>query len=572
VNGCTDDWLYGDQTTKNKIYAFTPEVGSVSESISYSGFFPDTLYIEKQILENLGPMLFLAYAAGEAPIIEHTPMKDIESEGPYPMTVKIKPPIVLTTPVPLDTASYKVFYNNTGTAPFDSLFLQATGNADEYFVELPGIPFAEKIYYFLSASDQSGRTGLLPRGAPLAAFSFHVGQDIIEPNIVHTPINFGSIYADGFVINAIVTDNVEVGAVFLKYCKNGGELDSLEMTKTITLDEYQGIIIPTDPKAGDYYEYQIIAYDISQNRNRAQLPDSGFFKFYLKNSLFYDFEWDSSFTTAITGDWQWGTPTSGPNSAHSGSKLWATNLSGNYSDLTSSVLETPEISLANKDSAKLVFWHWYLNEYSNRKLWDGGNVKISVDGWAFQVIEPVNGYDGIVDPFNIFLGNEPCFGGPPSNGNFWRQEVFDLTPYVNHNIKIRFHFGSDQAVNEPGWYIDDVEIMFEELTVVAEDDLSDYAPKKFELVQNYPNPFNPQTRIQYQLARPAEVRLEIFNLLGKKVITLVNEKQPAGIHSTSWDGRDATGNQAASGVYFYRLLVKDKGNNHSFTRKMVKLQ
>ncbi|MDW7678993.1 MAG: right-handed parallel beta-helix repeat-containing protein [bacterium] len=96
--------------------------------------------------------------------------------------------------------------------------------------------------------------------------------------------------------------------------------------------------------------------------------------------------------------------------------------------------------------------------------------------------------------------------------------------------------------------------------------------ESFVMFQNFPNPFNPQTRIQYQLARSAEVRLEIFNLLGKKVITLINEKQTAGIHSTSWDGKDSTGNQAASGVYFYRLLVKGKGNNYYFTRKMVKLQ
>ena len=572
VSGCTDDWLYGERTEKNKIYAFTPEVGSSSEAVPGCwGFYPDPIFIEKQILENQGPMLYLAYAAGEEPIIEHTPLKDTESLGPYSLTAKIKPPIVLTELVPLDTASVKLFYTATGAAPFDSVFLQPTGN-DEYFAEIPGMPLAETIYYCISASDQSGKTGWLPRGAPMATFSFAVGEDNIKPSIAHTPITLGSIYATAYVINALVTDNIAIATVKLFYRKNGGQLDSLEMTKTSHTDEYQGIIIPSDPKAGDYYEYQIVAYDNSRNKNQAQLPETDFFKFFLKNSLFYDFELEASFTPITAGDWEWGTPTSGPKSSRSGSRLWATNLSGNYNDMTASILETPEISLAGKDSAKLVFWHWYLIEYSDGIFWDGGNVKISVNRGPFNVIEPVNGYDGIVDPFNTFLANEPCFGGPPSNGNFWRQEVFDLTPYAGNSIKIRFHFASDQAVTEPGWYIDDVEIMFEELTAVAENNPAADAPVTFVLVQNYPNPFNPETRIQYHLARPGEVTLEIYNLLGKKVMSLINQKQAAGIHSVTWDGKDEFSNEVASGVYFYRLMVKGDGFDHSFTKKMVKLQ
>ncbi|HEX9970966.1 MAG TPA: M14 family metallopeptidase, partial [bacterium] len=65
VSGDTDDWLYGDQTTKNKIFAFTPEVGSSSQG----AFWPDTSLIPQLIEENMGPNIFLAYAAGEEPII-----------------------------------------------------------------------------------------------------------------------------------------------------------------------------------------------------------------------------------------------------------------------------------------------------------------------------------------------------------------------------------------------------------------------------------------------------------------------------------------------------------------------
>ncbi len=570
VNGDTDDWFYGEQTTKNKIFAFTPEVGNYAESVGRNtGFFPDTMFIEKQILENQGPMLYLAYAAGEVPIIEHDPLKETESPGPYTITAKIKPAIPLTSPVSIDDSSFKLFYNAAGVAPFDSVFMQPTGNPDEYQAEIPAIPSADTICYYLQASDQNGRTGMLPRGASMEVFAFSIGP---PPVIDHNQIEYVSVYAQQIAINAFVFDNSGISKVELHYRKNGGALDTLAMSPIQTPDAYQGVIIPDLLNVGDYYEYQIVAVDQSQNANKTRIPEAGYFRFYVKNSIIYDFEFESSFQTITAGDWEWGTPTSGPNAAHSGSKLWATNLSGNYSDVTESILEIPEISLAGLDSAKLIFWHWYQNEYSSETFWDGGNIKISVDNGDFEVVTPQGGYDGIIDNFNTFLGGEPCFGGPAANGNFWHQEVIDLTPYVDHSIKIRFHFASDEAVTEPGWYIDDVEIELHQQTEVAENHLAGQLPITFELGQNFPNPFNPETKMQYSLAQAGEVRLEVFNLLGEKVATLVNEKQNAGFHSILWQGKDDRNNNVSSGVYFYRLIIKGKDFNHSFNRKMVKLQ
>ena len=77
----------------------------------------------------------------------------------------------------------------------------------------------------------------------------------------------------------------------------------------------------------------------------------------------------------------------------------------------------------------------------------------------------------------------------------------------------------------------------------------------FVLGPNYPNPFNPSTLIPYELAAAGYVRLEVFNLLGQRVATLVDGAQPAGAHRARWDGTDAAGQAAAAGVYVYRLLV-----------------
>ena len=81
-------------------------------------------------------------------------------------------------------------------------------------------------------------------------------------------------------------------------------------------------------------------------------------------------------------------------------------------------------------------------------------------------------------------------------------------------------------------------------------------PKTFKLSQNYPNPFNPETIISYQLPEATEVELEIYNLLGERVLTLVDRRQSAGDYSVKWRGTDDSGRRVTSGVYIYRLKTR----------------
>lgn len=79
------------------------------------------------------------------------------------------------------------------------------------------------------------------------------------------------------------------------------------------------------------------------------------------------------------------------------------------------------------------------------------------------------------------------------------------------------------------------------------------APRPFELRPNYPNPFNPLTNIAFELKEASDVRLEIFNVQGRKVKTLISWQLASGSHSVVWDGTDSGNKPVASGVYFYRL-------------------
>jgi hypothetical protein len=93
-------------------------------------------------------------------------------------------------------------------------------------------------------------------------------------------------------------------------------------------------------------------------------------------------------------------------------------------------------------------------------------------------------------------------------------------------------------------------------------------PTRYSLSQNYPNPFNANTQISFALPKDGRTTLEIFNVLGQKVNTLVDEYMRAGTKIVNWDGRDNRGMEVPSGIYFYRL----RSENFLQTKKMLMIQ
>ncbi|MCU7499761.1 MAG: T9SS type A sorting domain-containing protein [Ignavibacteria bacterium] len=90
----------------------------------------------------------------------------------------------------------------------------------------------------------------------------------------------------------------------------------------------------------------------------------------------------------------------------------------------------------------------------------------------------------------------------------------------------------------------------------------------YRLMDNYPNPFNPTTTITYEIAERSTVRIDIINLLGQVVSTLINSEHTPGIYSVRWNGRDNSGQSAASGIYLYRM----QAGNFSESRKLLLLK
>jgi hypothetical protein len=127
----------------------------------------------------------------------------------------------------------------------------------------------------------------------------------------------------------------------------------------------------------------------------------------------------------------------------------------------------------------------------------------------------------------------------------------DNANLLNNQLRVYVDAGIDGSIDDTILLNNNV------LTDVDEQGSNDQLPYRFELAQNYPNPFNPVTTIEYSVPSRSNVTIEIFNVLGQKVLTLINETKSAGSYHTEWNGVDDTGRPVSTGVYLYRFQAGD---------------
>ena len=187
-----------------------------------------------------------------------------------------------------------------------------------------------------------------------------------------------------------------------------------------------------------------------------------------------------------------------------------------------------------------------------------------------------NPNDAIIDTTYHYDGNyAPEFEGMlPVNITLGdKLEIISNTP-GNCHAKLHFAFYDDDVYGYGGvvippylggnLYYAAIDLEFSTVSI-SEDTVPLSAVKLF----NYPNPFNPETTISFSVTQTSLfVTLEVYNIKGQKVKTLVNEVLPAGEHSVVWDGRDSNGKRVGSGIYFYKLEAGD----YQKVRKMVLLK
>jgi len=155
----------------------------------------------------------------------------------------------------------------------------------------------------------------------------------------------------------------------------------------------------------------------------------------------------------------------------------------------------------------------------------------------------------------------------PNSESGWHTQKFAVDSYITptDQVKIRFEaadLGGGSVIEAGVDAFRLVKINCEPVDISEHENIADI-PSSYQLIGSYPNPFNASTTISYGLPAASDVTLDIFNILGQKVATLVNGQQPAGYYQIIWNAQNQ-----ATGMYFYRL----KADNFSQTNKMLMLK
>ena len=257
------------------------------------------------------------------------------------------------------------------------------------------------------------------------------------------------------------------------------------------------------------------------------------------------------------------TPTTGPQwdstykTFYSEPNSYTDSKNGNYvNNATVTMTLTSPIDLSGYTNPKLSYWT-KLNIESD---YDYGQVKVSTNNGSTWI--PLTGKytQPGVSPQPV---GQPVYDGSISK---WVKEEISLANYLSPQLKIQFQLKTDGGVTRDGWYLDDIGVFIYTIpTGIVSDGKTLY---EFSLEQNYPNPFNPSTKIKFEIPGQARndnalVTLKVFDVLGNKVATLVNEEKPAGNYEVEFNAA-----KLSSGIYFYKL----QAGSFVDTKKMILLK
>lgn len=114
----------------------------------------------------------------------------------------------------------------------------------------------------------------------------------------------------------------------------------------------------------------------------------------------------------------------------------------------------------------------------------------------------------------------------------------------------------------------------EDPTGIDDDNQTNMYPEEYKLYDNYPNPFNPSTTFRFALPFDSDVKITIYDIMGREILSLIHNGTPAGYHNVLWNGRNSNGAPVASGIYLYRFEAESLENNQEFIEnaKMMMLK
>lgn len=255
-----------------------------------------------------------------------------------------------------------------------------------------------------------------------------------------------------------------------------------------------------------------------------------------------------------SGDWGIAIPAEGYNSDNCLNDSPGTEYD-NYANTAMTIAQS--IDLSEAMAAEISF----RAKWSIENSWDCVFFEVSDDGTDWDIVgtqhtNSASGQGAQVPRYaEIFDDNKAN----------WVLNTVDLEPWLGkEDVQFRFRLASDSSEVRSGFFLDDVEIK-----VTRAQSGATAIPEAVVLiagVKAYPNPFNPQTSINLTNPRSGNVQLSVYDVQGRRVRTLVSGHMTAGEHQVVWDGRGDTGGQAASGVYFAKMIA---GTDVATTKLML---
>jgi hypothetical protein len=261
---------------------------------------------------------------------------------------------------------------------------------------------------------------------------------------------------------------------------------------------------------------------------------------------------------AGTGIWERVDPVAtsaqpGDDHTEDGTHCWVTgqhpaggSAGANDVDGGKTTLFSPRFDLMGAESVSVTYWRWYSNSEGSNPNSDYWDVDITNDGGqTWSTVEHTL-----------------------ESSNAWVQIDLNLADYYDEPgmVQLRFVAADEGDGSLVEAAVDDFTLIAIYSTTGVGDGNDDLAVRYVtSLYQNAPNPFNPRTEIKFSLRQPGTAQLQVFDVRGRMIKSLVDQALPAGEHSVSWNGVDHNDRPVATGVYFYRLFA----DGRTLTKRMM---
>ncbi|MFH1526605.1 MAG: T9SS type A sorting domain-containing protein, partial [Bacteroidota bacterium] len=458
----------------------------------------------------------------------HTPLKDTEQIGGREIFVTIK--------TPLDIAvrdSLKLNYAVEGSN-YKSVYFLPTYNPDIYLASIPDLGYEVSINYFISIYDTLGNYLYEPSDGSTNPFTYYVGKDVISPSITVNKIAEPlTIYNFPRRLYVNIEDNIGLDSAFVEYRLNDNELAHSRFAE-IRANLYSTLmdIDSTQLKSGDVIEYRLKAVDVSSNGNTAVIPETGFLQIPIERGF--------KFTSAKN-------------------KFIEDN---NTISVRDTVTVNDDILIDDID----IYFKSSHQRFSDLEIkFKGatGTTKTWFQRPGLDTKYSNSGYANIIFDDEAEFGiDNPIYPDSTIAEGIFTPSLLDLSSYEGSSAKGKWiiyaydrESGFSGSIEEWGLII-----RGKNLTGIEEEKVQ---PTAFSLSQNYPNPFNPKTVIKFQVPSSKFIKLEVYDILGREIQTLVNAPMSAGEHEVTFKG-----SKLPSGVYIYTLKV----NEFSQSRKMLLLK